>query len=48
MVLDDGVCQVAVVPAVAVRTCPDVGAAAALTSTVVVALFSAEAYPVVF
>ena len=35
----DGVCHVAVVLLVAVKTCPVVGAVAALTSTVVVALF---------
>lgn len=34
----EGVCQVAVVLLVAVRTCPLVGAVAALTSTIVVAL----------
>ncbi len=44
----DGVCQVAAVQDVAVRTCPEVGAVAALTLTVVVALFSASAYPLVF
>lgn len=36
----DGVCQVAVVELVAVNTCPFDGAVAALTETVVVALFS--------
>lgn len=43
-----GVCHVAVVELVAVRTCPEVGAVAALTETVVVALFRASAYQVVF
>lgn len=37
----DGVCHVAVVPLVAVNTCQFVGAVAALTSTVVVALLRA-------
>lgn len=40
-----GVCQVAVVELVAVRTCPEDGAVAALTSTVVVALFNALVIP---
>ena len=40
-----GVCQVAVVELVAVRTCPEDGAVAALTSTVVVALFRALVIP---
>lgn len=44
----DGVCHVATVPLVAVNTCPFVGAVAALTDTVVVALFRASAYQVVF
>jgi hypothetical protein len=35
-----GVCQFAAVQDVAVRTCPVVGAVAALTSTVVVAVFN--------
>lgn len=39
----DGVCHVAVVPLVAVSTCPEVGAVAALTETVVVADFNASA-----
>jgi hypothetical protein len=39
------VCHVAVVPAVAVNTCPDVGAEAALTLTVVVALLRALVIP---
>lgn len=39
----EGVCQVAAVPEVAVSTCPEVGAVAALTLTVVVALFNASA-----
>jgi len=43
-----GVCQVAAVPEVAVKTCPLVGAVAVETSTVVVADFKAEEYPVVF
>lgn len=38
-----GVCQVAAVELVAVSTCPEVGAVAALTLTVVVALFNASA-----
>lgn len=44
----EGVCHVAAVPLVAVSTCPDDGAVAALTLTVVVALFKASAYHVVF
>lgn len=44
----EGVCQVAAVEDVAVNTCPEDGAVAALTLTVVVALLSAPAYPVVF
>jgi hypothetical protein len=37
-----GVCQVAAVPPVAVNTCPDVGAVAELTLTIVVAEFNAS------
>ena len=48
LALADGVCHVAAVELVAVKTWPLVGAAAALTDTVVVALLSASAYPVVF
>jgi len=40
----DIVAQVAKVPELAVRTCPEVGAVAALTDTVVVALF--KPYPI--
>lgn len=40
-----GVCHVAVVLPVAVNTCPDVGAVAALTSTVVVADLRAFVMP---
>lgn len=40
-----GVCQVAAVLDVAVRTCPIVGAVEALTSTVVVALLRAFVIP---
>lgn len=41
----EGVCHVAAVQLVAVSTCPDVGAVAALTSTVVVADFRAFVIP---
>ena len=43
-----GVCHVAAVDEVAVRTCPEDGAVAALTATVVVADFKASAYQDVF